>query len=186
MEMVSSVPVAQQAMIILMMSLFSRSSACVLLCMPQSAPECIKFSWGCMPQTSLQWMTVGRPCGSPLQLMTLPPQMEKVMYGPALYNNPATFGHTPWWDYGAVPFINCGWHHSLPNLVPRLSPYCLGTRLLFACTNTKTLLWKEAIRVSCDNVEWHCHSSQEVLKAYILLNEFWKTVFQEVLILVHI
>ena len=57
MEMVYSVTVAQQAMIILMMSLFSRSSLCLLLCMPQDAPECASehlklpnFPGGACPQ----------------------------------------------------------------------------------------------------------------------------------------
>ena len=40
METVSSVPVAQQAVIIMVMSLFSRSSVCFDLCMSQNAPEC--------------------------------------------------------------------------------------------------------------------------------------------------
>ena len=38
MEMVSSVPVAQQAMTFLMKSLFSRSSVCFSVCL--KAPEC--------------------------------------------------------------------------------------------------------------------------------------------------
>ena len=50
MEMVSSAPVAQQAMMILVMSLFSRSSVCfsVYLRMHQNAPK-VKISWRSMP-----------------------------------------------------------------------------------------------------------------------------------------
>ena len=65
MEMVSSVPVAQQAMMILMMSLFSRNSVCFSVClrMHQNTPQ---NTWPC----------------SLLQLMTLPPLSKMEMYGP--------------------------------------------------------------------------------------------------------
>ena len=48
MEMVSSVPVAQQAMMIMMMSLFSKSSVCFSVClrMHQNAPN---FPGGACP-----------------------------------------------------------------------------------------------------------------------------------------
>ena len=61
---------------------------CVPLCMPWSAPECSsehlklpKFPGGACLQTLLYWTAAGHPC-SLLWLMTLPPYMEKVMYGP--------------------------------------------------------------------------------------------------------
>ena len=57
---------------------------CVLLCMPQNAPECssghlklIKFHEGACPQTPLQWTAAGHPC-SLLWLMTLPPTWKKL------------------------------------------------------------------------------------------------------------
>ena len=69
MEMVYSVTVAQQAMIILMMSLFSRSSLCLLLCMPQNAPECASEHLK-LPN---------------FQLMTLPPHAGGKSYVSQLY-----------------------------------------------------------------------------------------------------
>ena len=54
MEIVSSVPVAQQAMTIMMMSLFSRSSVCFSVClrMHLRTPKITKISWGSMPPDS--------------------------------------------------------------------------------------------------------------------------------------
>ena len=75
--MVSSVPVAQQAMMILMMSLFSRTSVCFSVAMPQSAPECTSEH----PRVNNVWAVVFT--ASPNDIAP-PPQMEKVMYGPAL------------------------------------------------------------------------------------------------------
>ena len=67
------VPLAQHAMMIIV-SLFSR--CCVLLCMPQNAPECTsehlknyQISWGACSQTLVQWRTTGQPC-SHLQLIS--------------------------------------------------------------------------------------------------------------------
>ena len=60
MEMVSSVLVAQQAMIILMMSLFSRISVCFSACMPQNtrmrlrAPEISNFPGGACRHNPLE------------------------------------------------------------------------------------------------------------------------------------
>ena len=52
MEMVCHVPVAQQAVMIMMMSLLSRSSVCFSVCLRilQNAPQNTKISWGA-PQT---------------------------------------------------------------------------------------------------------------------------------------
>ena len=51
MEMVSSVPVAQQAMMMMMMSLFSRSSVCFSVClrMHLRTPKIMKTYWWSMP-----------------------------------------------------------------------------------------------------------------------------------------
>ena len=87
MEMVSSVPVAQQAMVIMIIRFFSRSSVCfsVHLRMHLRTPKFTKISWGRMPQDPLEWTAAGRPC-SVLQQMTLPPsQMEKL--GTALHSS---------------------------------------------------------------------------------------------------
>ena len=56
MEMVSSVPAAQQAMMILMMSLFSQEALCAALYLRMClrTPEIIKISWGACPQTPLE------------------------------------------------------------------------------------------------------------------------------------
>ena len=60
MEMVSSVPVVQQAMMIFDDEPLIKK-LCVLLCMPQNAPECAsehlkssKFPGGACPQTPLE------------------------------------------------------------------------------------------------------------------------------------
>ena len=56
MEMVSSVPVAQQAMMIMMMRLFSRSSLCFSVClgMHLRTPKSPKFLGGSMPPDPLR------------------------------------------------------------------------------------------------------------------------------------
>ena len=79
MEMVSSVPVAQQTMM-MMVSLFSRSSVCFSVClrMHHRTPKITKISWESMPPdppTPLQWTAAGWP-RSLLQLMTLPPRWK--------------------------------------------------------------------------------------------------------------
>ena len=103
MEMVSSVPVAQQAMMVFNDYEPLLSKLCVLLCTPRNAPECIsehlkssKFPGGACPSTPLEWITAGRSC-SLLQLMTLPPQMEKLCTDlVALILSPISYKNRRW------------------------------------------------------------------------------------------
>ena len=73
MEMVSSVPLVQQAMMIMTMSLFSRSSVCFSVCL-RKAPECTSEHLK-SPEGS-EWKTAGGPCS--LYLTYCPPRQKKL------------------------------------------------------------------------------------------------------------
>ena len=118
MEMVSSVPVAQQAVMIMMMSLFSRSSVCFSVCLRVhlNAPKINKISWGSMPPDPPTVNDCRAAMFSTSANEIAPPQMVKVMYGP---------GFKRWLDlnfsyYTVVEYINSSF-----KCVGERSSFCL-------------------------------------------------------------
>ena len=86
MEMVFSVPVVWQAMMILMMSLFSRNSVCFSVClrMRLRTPKIIKIFWGSIPPDPPTVNNCRVAMFSTSANDTAPPD-EKVMYSPEKY-----------------------------------------------------------------------------------------------------